>query len=164
MIILSSFKVTSTIYLFYNLCRFVLELSTNILIMIILSSFKVTSTIYLFYNLCRFVLELSTNILTMTFLSSFKVTSTIYLFYNLWGLPLLHWLALNRSLLIMIQSALKVIFTFYFTIFTFFVPGILSTICRYNQLYWKRVYNLYILVLGVLSTKIFPITFSYLLV
>ena len=59
MIILSSFKVTSTIYLFYNLSRFALELSTNILTMIIFSSFKVTSTIYLFYNLSKCILLMS---------------------------------------------------------------------------------------------------------
>ena len=46
-------------YVFYNLCRFALELSSNTLTMIILSSFKVTSTIYLFYNLCRCILVLS---------------------------------------------------------------------------------------------------------
>ena len=52
-------KVTLTIYLFYNLCIFALELGTNILTMIILSSFKVTPAIYLFYNLLRHILVLS---------------------------------------------------------------------------------------------------------
>ena len=71
-----SFKATFTlmviltIYLFYNLCRFLLELSINTLIMIFLSFFKVTFTIYLFYNLCRFSHELSTNILIMIHLPS----------------------------------------------------------------------------------------------
>ena len=52
-------KVPLTIYLFYNLCRFALELSPNMLAMIILSFFKVTSTIHLFFNLCRCFLVLS---------------------------------------------------------------------------------------------------------
>ena len=64
-----SFKVTFTIYLFSNICRFALVLSTNILTMIFLSSFKVTFTIYLFYNFYTLVLGmLSTKIFTITFL------------------------------------------------------------------------------------------------
>ena len=107
-------KVTLTIYLFYNLCRFALVLHTNILTNIILSSFKVTSTIYLFYNLYRFALELSTNILTMIILSSFKVTFTIYLFYNLCRcileLTYTRYKHINMILLCILQGALYYIF------------------------------------------------------
>ena len=114
-------KVTLTIYLFYNLCRFALELSSNTLTMIILSSFKVTPTIYLFYNLCRFILELSTNILIMIFLSSFKVTPTIYLFYNLCRFTFVVLACTKYKPINNDSSSLKVIFTFYvvYAIFTF---------------------------------------------
>ena len=112
-------KVPLTIYLFYNLCRFALELSTIILIMIFLSSFKVTLTIYLFHNLCRFILELSTNILSMIFLYSFKVTSTIYLFYNLCRFNFVVLACTEDKPINNDPSSLKVIFTFYFTISTF---------------------------------------------
>ena len=119
------------------LCRFALELSSHTLTMIILSSFKVTSTIYLFYNLCRFALELSTNILTMIFLSFFKVTSTIYLFYNLcrciFVLSYSRYKHINNNLSFYLQGNLYFLF------------------CSLN-----------ILVPGILSTKLFAITFFYL--
>ena len=80
---------------------------------------KVTLTIHLFYNLCRFALELGTNILIMIFLSSFKVTSTIYLFYNLCSFTFVVLTCTKYKPINNDPSSLKVIFTFYFTIFTF---------------------------------------------
>ena len=114
-------KVTLTIYLFYNLCRFSLELSTNILIMIILSSFKVTSTIYLFYNLCRCILVLSYTKYKHinNDPSSFKVISTIYLFYIPFTFPLVVLTCTKYKDINNDPSSFKVIFTFYFTISTF---------------------------------------------
>ena len=98
-------KVTLTIYLFYNLCRFALELSTNILTMIILSSFKVTSTIYFTISADVFLycLTLGTNILIMiSFYPSMWHLLYIYFTFSV-DFPLLYWLASSTSILIMIH-------------------------------------------------------------
>ena len=114
---------TLTIYLFYNLCRFPLELCTNILTMIILSSFKVTSTIYLFYNLCRCILVLSYTRYThinndLSFYPS--RWSLLYIYFTISvDFSLLYWLALSTSILIMIHPLSRWSSLFYFTISTF---------------------------------------------
>ena len=130
-------KVTLTIYLFYNLCRFALELSSNTLTMIFLSSFKVTPTIYLFYNLCRFILELSTNILIMIFLSSRWPLLYIYFTFSV-DLPLLYWLALSTSLLIMIHLLSR-----WSLLFMLFMQS-LHSCTRYSE-YWDICNNLFVI-------------------
>ena len=64
---------------------------------------KVTLTIYLFYNLCRFALELSINISIMIILSSSR-WPLLYIYFTFSGdFPLLYWLSLSTSILIMIH-------------------------------------------------------------
>ena len=100
-------KVTLTIYLFYNLYRFFLELSTNILTMIILSSFKVIFTLYLFYNLCRCILVLSyTRYKHINNDLSFYPSRwpLLYIYFTISvDFPMLYWLALYTNILIMIH-------------------------------------------------------------
>ena len=96
-------NVTFTIYLFYNLCRFAIELIINILTMIILSSFMVTCTIYLFYNLCRCILVLSyTRYKHINNDPSRWPSLYIYFTFSV-DFPLLYWLELSTSIWLMIH-------------------------------------------------------------